>query len=90
MTPKAYASLVLKRDDAERIMVRAQRRWQKLRDQCKRAERVLDKEFHAQAALPAETTPTIPGKADIRKLEQWDNQLDELNRKYPEGYVLIP
>ena len=64
MNAKKFAALIEKRDAAARQVVRSVKRWEKLTQQVRRAERSLDKDF----VLRAEETATIPGMVDLNEL----------------------
>ena len=50
MTEQKFAKLRAKLEDAEQGMLRAVRKWDKLRAQVRRAEKALDKDFERRAA----------------------------------------
>lgn len=60
MNAARFAQLMIRLERAERDMVRAMRKWDKLRGQVKRAASTLDKEFNAKA-------PGIGGEIDWTK-----------------------
>lgn len=69
MKTAKYVALLEKRDAAARGVVRAVKRWEKLTQQVRRAERTLDKQFNTEAdGLGLPVTPTIPGQVDLDEL----------------------